>query len=30
MNKPIRIKNPLIKILNDALIDLPAPSNISA
>lgn len=30
MNKPIRIRHPLIKIVNNALIDLPAPSNISA
>lgn len=30
MNKPIRLNPPLIKILNNALIDLPAPSNISS
>lgn len=30
MNKPIRLNHPLIKIINNALIDLPAPSNISA
>lgn len=30
MNKPIRIKHPLFKIANNALIDLPAPINISA
>nr|YP_009728657.1 cytochrome b [Macroxyela ferruginea]QHR79731.1 cytochrome b [Macroxyela ferruginea] len=29
MNKPIRNKHPLIKIMNNALIDLPTPSNIS-
>nr|AST10256.1 cytochrome b [Leucochrysa pretiosa] len=29
MNQPIRIKHPLFKIANNALIDLPAPSNIS-
>lgn len=29
MNKPIRIKHPLINIINNALIDLPSPSNIS-
>lgn len=29
MNKPIRKTHPLIKIINNALIDLPAPSNIS-
>lgn len=29
MNKPIRKNHPLLKILNNALIDLPAPSNIS-
>nr|APD14841.1 cytochrome b [Acrida cinerea] len=29
MNKPIRLKNPLIKIINNSLIDLPAPMNIS-
>lgn len=28
MNKPIRIKHPLFKIANNALIDLPTPSNI--
>nr|YP_010999344.1 cytochrome b [Cricotopus trifascia]WPM93190.1 cytochrome b [Cricotopus trifascia] len=30
MNKPMRTNHPLIKIMNNALIDLPAPSNISA
>lgn len=30
MNKPFRLSHPLIKIINNALIDLPAPSNISA
>lgn len=30
MNKPIRLRHPLIKIVNNALVDLPAPSNISA
>lgn len=30
MNKPIRTSHPLLKIANNALIDLPAPSNISA
>nr|QRV62441.1 cytochrome b [Heterosternuta allegheniana] len=29
MNKPIRSTHPLIKIMNNALIDLPSPSNIS-
>ena len=29
MNKPIRKTHPLIKIINNALVDLPAPSNIS-
>nr|AMW67980.1 cytochrome b [Balmes birmanus] len=29
MNKPMRISHPLFKIANNALIDLPAPSNIS-
>nr|UYA97102.1 cytochrome b [Furcilarnaca wufengensis] len=29
MYKPLRIKHPLLKIMNNALIDLPAPSNIS-
>nr|YP_010291955.1 cytochrome b [Phlaeoba antennata]ATO88591.1 cytochrome b [Phlaeoba antennata]QOL01048.1 cytochrome b [Phlaeoba antennata] len=29
MNKPFRLKHPLIKILNNSLIDLPAPTNIS-
>nr|QNH69927.1 cytochrome b [Osmylus zheanus] len=29
MNKPMRINHPLFKIMNNALIDLPAPSNIS-
>nr|URX53640.1 cytochrome b [Bifiditermes sp. 2 AB-2022a] len=30
MNKPMRVSHPLMKIINSALIDLPAPSNISA
>jgi ubiquinol-cytochrome c reductase cytochrome b subunit len=30
MNKPIRSRHPLLKIINNALVDLPAPSNISA
>nr|YP_009349777.1 cytochrome b [Pseudokuzicus pieli]AQM39822.1 cytochrome b [Pseudokuzicus pieli] len=30
MNKPIRTSHPLFKIANSALVDLPAPSNISA
>nr|YP_009171537.1 cytochrome b [Comicus campestris]AJW76392.1 cytochrome b [Comicus campestris] len=30
MNKPLRSSNPLLKIANNALIDLPAPSNISS
>nr|UZN44125.1 cytochrome b [Furcilarnaca chirurga] len=29
MYKPLRINHPLLKIMNNALIDLPAPSNIS-
>nr|QDP18065.1 cytochrome b [Phymateus morbillosus] len=29
MNKPLRLKQPLIKIINNSLIDLPAPMNIS-
>nr|YP_002640534.1 cytochrome b [Aspidytes niobe]CAM35454.1 cytochrome b [Aspidytes niobe] len=29
MNKPMRMKHPLFKIINNALIDLPTPSNIS-
>nr|YP_009532921.1 cytochrome b [Mantispa japonica]AYG51256.1 cytochrome b [Mantispa japonica] len=29
MNKPMRINHPLFKIMNNALVDLPAPSNIS-
>nr|YP_009540709.1 cytochrome b [Arcyptera meridionalis]AYQ22797.1 cytochrome b [Arcyptera meridionalis]QID03978.1 cytochrome b [Arcyptera meridionalis] len=29
MNKPLRLKHPLIKIINYSLIDLPAPMNIS-
>ena len=28
MNRPIRIQHPLLKIVNNALIDLPSPSNI--
>nr|YP_010022574.1 cytochrome b [Sarcophaga depressifrons]QOP39422.1 cytochrome b [Sarcophaga depressifrons]QXG15698.1 cytochrome b [Sarcophaga depressifrons] len=30
MNKPLRIKHPILKITNSALVDLPAPINISA
>nr|YP_010999331.1 cytochrome b [Cricotopus fuscus]WPM93177.1 cytochrome b [Cricotopus fuscus] len=30
MNKPMRLNHPLFKIMNNALVDLPAPSNISA
>nr|YP_010533962.1 cytochrome b [Condylostylus luteicoxa]UXX49976.1 cytochrome b [Condylostylus luteicoxa] len=30
MNKPIRLEHPLMKIANNALVDLPAPINISA
>nr|YP_010249786.1 cytochrome b [Rheocricotopus villiculus]QTT60917.1 cytochrome b [Rheocricotopus villiculus] len=30
MNKPMRTSHPLFKIMNNALVDLPAPSNISA
>nr|YP_010946503.1 cytochrome b [Diploptera punctata]WGO57221.1 cytochrome b [Diploptera punctata] len=30
MNKPLRINHPLLKIVNNALIDLPSPSNISS
>lgn len=29
MNKPLRISHPLLNIINNALIDLPSPSNIS-
>nr|AFQ62413.1 cytochrome b [Meru phyllisae] len=29
MNKPLRLNHPLFKILNNSLIDLPSPSNIS-
>nr|WGO57507.1 cytochrome b [Perisphaerus sp. 2 ZQW-2023b] len=29
MNKPIRINNPVLNIMNNALIDLPSPSNIN-
>lgn len=29
MNKPLRTEHPLFKIINNSLIDLPAPSNIS-
>nr|UFZ13953.1 cytochrome b [Taeniochauliodes attenuatus] len=29
MNKPLRLNNPIFKIINNSLIDLPAPSNIS-
>lgn len=30
MNKPLRNRHPLFKIINNALVDLPAPSNISS
>nr|YP_010033114.1 cytochrome b [Hemipenthes neimengguensis]QOW39622.1 cytochrome b [Hemipenthes neimengguensis] len=30
MNKPLRLEHPLFKIVNNALVDLPAPINISA
>nr|YP_009371272.1 cytochrome b [Styloperla spinicercia]ARR75393.1 cytochrome b [Styloperla spinicercia] len=30
MNKPMRLTHPLFKIANNALVDLPAPSNISS
>lgn len=30
MNKPLRIKHPILKITNNALVDLPAPRNISS
>nr|WNG77942.1 cytochrome b [Helius pluto] len=30
MNKPLRLNHPLFKIMNNALVDLPAPSNISS
>jgi len=30
MNKPLRYRHPLFKIANNALVDLPAPSNISS
>nr|YP_010191943.1 cytochrome b [Tanypus punctipennis]QZM06612.1 cytochrome b [Tanypus punctipennis] len=30
MNKPLRLEHPLFKIMNNALVDLPAPVNISA
>nr|YP_010946750.1 cytochrome b [Pseudoglomeris beybienkoi]WGO57494.1 cytochrome b [Pseudoglomeris beybienkoi] len=30
MNKPIRIKNPTLNIVNNALIDLPSPTNINS
>nr|AMP43805.1 cytochrome b [Satanas sp. KW-2016] len=30
MNKPMRLEHPLLKIANNALVDLPAPINISA
>nr|ATN41139.1 cytochrome b [Pterygota sp. 3 LC-2017] len=30
MNKPLRKNHPLFKIMNNALVDLPAPSNISS
>nr|WEL32820.1 cytochrome b [Pentaspinula unispinula] len=29
MNKPLRLNHPMIKMMNNSLIDLPAPSNIS-
>uniref|UniRef100_UPI0030FE7326 cytochrome b n=1 Tax=Sphingonotus salinus TaxID=319241 RepID=UPI0030FE7326 len=29
MNKPLRLKHPMINIINNSLIDLPAPTNIS-
>nr|ASQ41478.1 cytochrome b [Schistocerca ceratiola] len=29
MNKPLRLSHPLIKIINNSLVDLPAPTNIS-
>nr|UHA55331.1 cytochrome b [Eriocampa ovata] len=29
MNKPLMFKNPLLKIINNSIIDLPTPSNIS-
>lgn len=29
MNKPLRVRHPLLKIANNALIDLPSPSNIN-
>nr|YP_010238595.1 cytochrome b [Oestrus ovis]QTE20652.1 cytochrome b [Oestrus ovis] len=29
MNKPMRIKHPIMKIINNSLVDLPAPINIS-
>nr|UPX88497.1 cytochrome b [Syritta pipiens] len=29
MNKPMRLNNPLLKIMNNTLVDLPSPSNIS-
>nr|YP_009122344.1 cytochrome b [Sinotmethis brachypterus]AJH66102.1 cytochrome b [Sinotmethis brachypterus] len=29
MNKPLRLKHPLFKIINNSLVDLPAPTNIS-
>lgn len=30
MNKPLRLEHPLLKIINNAIVDLPAPINISA
>ncbi len=30
MNKPLRLEHPLFKIINNAIVDLPAPINISA
>nr|AMH85485.1 cytochrome b [Eudasyphora canadiana] len=30
MNKPLRLKHPILSIANNALVDLPAPSNISS
>nr|YP_009024065.1 cytochrome b [Kingdonella bicollina]ADZ56285.1 cytochrome b [Kingdonella bicollina] len=29
MNKPLRLSHPLLKIINNSLVDLPAPTNIS-
>nr|YP_010693826.1 cytochrome b [Tachina stackelbergi]WCD42056.1 cytochrome b [Tachina stackelbergi] len=30
MNKPLRVKHPILQIINSALVDLPAPVNISS